>query len=115
MAVVSWGKGARYKFIAAGELLNFTAPQLAVVYAITYKQDPSSRPKSHTVLYFGHTDDFSVDMPSVHTDIENIWLESGGSMKELYIFVHPMPGTTRQERRDLQEKLVLEYSPKGNN
>ena len=54
---ISWGKKQRYKFNSGVPLTSWTPPAAPGVYALTYKQDPETKPKSHTVLYFGHAED----------------------------------------------------------
>lgn len=115
MSSVSWGKRQRFRFSSEGELNSWTPRVAPAVYAITYKQDPSSRPKSHTVFYFGQADDVSRAVPLVSREVEKMWVEHGGQVGDLYIFVHEMPGSTSQERDSIQRQLVSEYWPHGNN
>jgi hypothetical protein len=115
MSTMSFGKRERISFVAAGPLKN-CMPQIGpAIYAVTYKQDPDRRPKSHTVLYFGETIDLSKQVSTITTDMANWWSEFGTNDAELYIFFHSMPGSSQYERVNMQHQLVLEYDPHANN
>ena len=114
MAALSFGKRQRIKFIAAGTLDTWQPPVTPALYAVTYKQDPDARPKSHTVLFFGQADDLSIQAQSINSQVGNWWDRHGGRPAELFVFYHPLPGSNGSERRLLQEQLVAEYDPQGN-
>lgn len=115
MGMVTWGKKAPVKFESAG-LLSQCQPQVVpAVYAITYKQDPASRPKSHTVVYFGAADNMAQQASVIHKDIQHWWDNHGGNKGDLFIFIHPMPGSSQYERANVQHQLVCEYDPLANN
>ena len=111
---ISWGRQERYKFSAGGELNNWAPPALAGVYAITYKQDPRNRPKSHTVLYFGEADDLSQQATATCQRVVGVWTDGGGTADDFYIFFHPMSGSSKFDRSRIQERLIAEYQPHGN-
>ncbi len=111
---ISWGKRERYQFTAGGTLTAWAPPCEPAVYAITYKQDPKNKPKSHTVLYFGQAENLSYDAPPNNQGVLDQWACSGGDVHELFIFIHPMPGSTRWQRSRVQEQLVSEYCPDCN-
>lgn len=111
---VSWGKNPRYKFMAAGELSRSNPPPISAVFAVTYKQNPESKPKSHTVLYFGHAENLAQDLPRVREDLEDLWKKQAENTDELYVFIYPMPGSTRRDRATVHGQLISEYSPSGN-
>lgn len=111
---ISWGVKERFKFAPAGALRSCNLPMTAAVYAITYKQDPLNKPKAHTVLYFGHAEDLANQASEASRNVIEDWVGSGGDSSELFIFIHPMPGSTKWERSSVQEQLVSEYSPQCN-
>ncbi len=111
---VSWGKHSRYKFVSGGELRAWSPPLVPAVFAITYKQDPATKPNSHTVLYFGHAENLSDEMPAVNEEINDLWNKTAGNADKLYVFVYPMPGSTQGQRANIHWQLVTEYSPAGN-
>jgi hypothetical protein len=111
---ISWGKVNRFKFMPGGNLSTWTPPAQPAVYAITYKQNPVSKPNSHTVLYFGKGDDLYQQAPEANREVINLWANNGGDINDLFIFVHPMPNSSAHERRNVQEQLISEYSPDCN-
>jgi hypothetical protein len=112
--IISWGVRQRYKFTAAGALATWTAPVIPAVYAITYKQDPERKPKSHTVLYFGQAEDISTQAAVYNRSVLEVWHDNGGDIKDLFIFVHPMPGSNSWERGQVHQQLIAEYGPECN-
>lgn len=108
---ISWGKSLRIRFSGAWKLAEWTPPEVSAVYAITYKQDPERRPKSHTILYFGECDNLANQgLPWQH-DRAELWMENVDDKSELYVFFHPMVGASKLERWKLHEQLVSEYRP----
>jgi len=105
---ISWGIKDRFKFVAAGPLSSWDPPSLPAVYAITYNQQ-ASRPKSHTMLYCGHSEDLSKDAHELNEQVKEAWKVAGRDIAELFVFVHPMQGSTSSQRVKVQEQLVVEY------
>lgn len=114
MSTVCFGKNERFRFTAAGTLSSWTPQVVPAVYALTYKQDPSMRPKAHTVLYFGQSDDMSQQLPALNDNICDWWVSRGGHLEGVYVFIHPMVNSTRWERARVYSQLVSEYNPQGN-
>lgn len=112
-AGISLGKRQSYSFVSAGELEAWSPSQLPAVYAITFKKDPEMRPKSHTVLFFGEGD-LSQQVGIIEQCIRNWWPVHNGKATGLYMFIHPMPGSTRWDRVKVQSQLIAEYDPQGN-
>ncbi len=111
---ISWGMRQRFKFTSAGALSSWTPPVIPAVYAITYKQDPQNKPKSHTVLYFGQAEDISTQSEVYHRSVLEVWSEHGRDVRDLFIFVHPMPGSSSHERGQVHQQLIAEYGPECN-
>jgi hypothetical protein len=112
--VVSWGKRERYKFASCGSVSGWVPPMVSGVYAITYKQDPKNKPKSHTVLFFGESEDLSQQASSMNKKVLDFWMGGGGVLDDLFVFVHPMVGASSNERAKVHERLVVEYQPQIN-
>lgn len=113
-AGISLGKRQRYGFVSAGELEGWSPPaQMPAVYAITFKKDPEMKPKAHTVLFFGEGD-MSQQTEIIQQCIKNWWPTHNGRATGLYIFIHPMPGSSRWDRVKVQSQLIAEYDPQGN-
>lgn len=110
---ISWGIKERYKFNASGSLHSWDPPPMSAVYAITYKQNPD-KPKSHTILFFGQAEDLAREAHDLNRQVTDAWAESGHDVRELNVFVHPMPGSTTGQRFKVQEQLVAEYRPQCN-
>ena len=105
---ISWGKRERFRFETGGALKEWQPMAAPGVYAITYKQDPGNRPKAHTVLYFGHSDNLSSEAPQISSYMKDYWR---GSIDELQVFVHPMVGSSSMDRVRVVQQLVTEYQP----
>lgn len=110
---ISWGLTDRIKFSSGGQLSNWVAPSLPAVYSVTYKQDPANKAKHHTVLYFGEASDLSKETQTISQFLAEIG-ESDIDPSELFIFIHPMPGSTQHERTKVMQTLIRDYRPRGN-
>lgn len=109
MSTVSWGRRERYKFSSYGVLKRWTPPSIPAICAVTYKTNPQN--KSHTVIFFGEYDDLSRQAASIYERVVDAWSEGGGTAEDLFVFIHPMPGSTAQQRAIVRENLVSEYRP----
>lgn len=112
MSTITWGRHERITFTACGLLHTWVAPDVPAVYAITYQRDQVNKPKAHTVFYFGESESLSQHASSIKRKAQESW--DGDGTDDLFVFVHPMAGSTRSERSRLQEQLVLEYQPLAN-
>lgn len=113
MGSLSFGRRERFRFQQLGSLKQWSPPVVPGVYAITYKQS-ADRPKAHTVLCFGEVEDMAKQAETIRTEVEKWWSARGGDAGELFVFLHPMPGSTRFQRANVQSQLVAEYAPHGN-
>lgn len=111
---VSWGRQQRYRFSAGGPADTWIPPASPGVYAITYKQDPKNRPKSHTVLYFDEAEDLSKLASAICQRVIALWKKAGGSGEDFFVFFHPMSGSSQFDRSRIKERLIAEYQPHGN-
>lgn len=111
---ISWGREQRVSFSNCGALDNWVAEPTPAIFVVTYQRDPLNKPKAHTVLFFGEAEDLAVQQSSIKEQISNIWKREGGKSSELFVFVSPMKGSTKQQRAKVQERLVLEYQPRAN-
>lgn len=109
---ISWGRHQRFRFDAAGNIENCVAPRgYPAVFAVTYRRDPSARPKAHTVLYFGESADVSTDVVKQCKSVRELWLNKGGNDSELFVFYHGMPNSSQWERAAVHDRLIAEYDP----
>lgn len=113
MSTVSFGKRERIKFRAEGSLGKWKPLAGPAIYAVTYKQDPEQRPKAHTVLYFGESENLADEVPAIDRQFDE-WRHHHAVDAELFIFSCPMPGSSKYERSRVAHSLVMEYDPKAN-
>jgi hypothetical protein len=111
-STITWGRHQRITFAAGGLLHTWVAPAVPAVFAITYQRDQVNKPKGHTVFYFGESEDLSQHASSIKRRAQESW--DGDSADDLFVFVHPMAGSTKLERSRVHEQLVLEYQPSAN-
>ncbi|HEY9719165.1 MAG TPA: hypothetical protein V6C69_16945 [Trichormus sp.] len=111
MSTVSWGKRERYKSASCGALVGWAPPVISAVYAMTYKQEPK---KSRNNIPFSTL--VSPKIFPAGTDFEKgrERLDEDGTLQNLYVFVHPMTGSTKFERTQVHNRLVTEYQPHVN-
>lgn len=114
VSTVSFGKRERVRFRAEGSLGQWKPATGPALYAITYKQDPATRPKAHTVLFFGESENLADEAARIDQDFGQ-WRNQYSHDAELFVFSCPMPGSTKFERSRIASSLVLEYDPKANN
>lgn len=112
---MSFGKRNRIRFTSGGALKEWHPSGGAAVYAVTYRPDAVSRPKSHSVVYFGETGDLSKQFPLIRDKVHAWWEQHGGTDAELFVFYHEMPGSSQNDRVNVQHQLIMEYDPRGNN
>ena len=112
MSTISWGRQQKFTFSSCGSLDTWVAPAIPAVFAVTYQRDPKNKPKAHTVLYFGESEDLSLHASSIKKRLVENWED--GSSDDLFVFVLPMTASTKTERARVQEQLVLEYQPHAN-
>lgn len=110
---VTFGKRQKLTFRSEGTLNTWRPEAGPGIYAITYKRDAEGKPKAHTVLYFGDTDNFTVQAPSIKQDFQQ-WCKEHGTDTELFVFCHPMPSSSKYERSNLTHQLIMEYDPQAN-
>ncbi|MBX9569805.1 MAG: hypothetical protein K2X77_12985 [Candidatus Obscuribacterales bacterium] len=111
---ISWGRAEKVTFSNCGALDQWVAEPTPAVYAVTYQKDPLNKPKSHTVLFFGESEDLAQQQTTIKHQVCDAWNREGGHSNELFVFVCPMKGSTKQQRIKLQQQLVLEYQPRAN-
>ena len=114
MSIVTFGRRQRIQFHAKGGLSHWRGEVGPAVYAITYKQDPTNRPKAHTVVFFGEADNLALQAGEINSDMKQWCEQHGGNCGELFVFAHEMPGSSKYERSHIQRQLVAEYDPLAN-
>jgi hypothetical protein len=92
-------------------ITNWEPPRRAAVYAIMMKPDPRNKPTTYRVLYFGESSNLSERGFYRSHHKYACWSREAGSESNLYIGIYRMPGSTPEQRRELESKLVEQYRP----
>ncbi|HET7558775.1 MAG TPA: hypothetical protein VFK80_02355 [Limnochordia bacterium] len=104
------GSPSGLPFTMPVQLIRWTPPASQGLYAITVP-DISIKPKPFRVIYFGETGDFSErGFPRSHHRF-NDWVRHAGHEAQLMVSLHPMSGSTSQQRRDVERRLIETYNP----
>lgn len=114
MSIISWGRREKVTFSAGGGLEDWIPPTIPAVFAVTYQRDPNNKPKGHTVLFFGETENMARHASSIKHKMRELWSRQGGTPEDLFIFVHLMDGSTPEARFRIVESLISEYQPPVN-
>jgi hypothetical protein len=100
---------AGYPFEGPRLLAGWGAPELAAVYAITYKPDQAK--EQHAVIYVDHSGDLSRErFPFKHPKAPS-WIKRAGSKWKLYVCVYEIPGGTSSHREQITRELISVYHP----
>lgn len=108
---IKWGNVA---FDGPYPITDWDPPYRAAVYAIMMKPDPANRPKTYRILYFGESENLSERGFYRSHHKYDCWLEEAGSDSNLYIGIHLMPNSTKEERTAVESALIDEYQPTCN-
>lgn len=107
---INWG-GVEF---SSPELMSFwDPPRRSAIYSIMKKPDPINKPDTYTILYFGESEDLSDRGFSTHHK-RQCWINQAGSLANVHVGVHLMPGSTANERRQVESSLVNRYHPACN-
>jgi hypothetical protein len=96
-------------------LQQFTEPSTSYVrpgaglYAVL-AADASATPRPFRVLYFGETGDYTTRLTDDHEHCKD-WQNH---TNQLYFAQLLMPGSTQQQRREIEQALIDEYTPPCN-
>ena len=56
---IVWGRGTEVKFDGPTPIRKWEPPRCAAVYAIMIKPDPSNKPNTFRIIYFGESGNLS--------------------------------------------------------
>ena len=82
------------------------------IYAILV-DDPSWSPMPFRILYFGESSDLHRRATAIHEKFAS-WTAAAGYIDQIYRALCPMPGTTRYQRRQVEDNLIARYRPPCN-
>ena len=105
---ITWGD---VEFEGPYPATNWTPPYRAAVYAIMTKPDPTNKPTTYRIIYFGESSNLSNRgfWRSHHKN--ECFVEQAGSESNLYIGIHRMPTSTEDQRRETEQRLINQYNP----
>ena len=88
------------------------SPEQAGIYVILHKLDPENRPDTYVIDYCGQGRNLSLykSYPWIEHRKKRL-ISRTGSLDNAYISVFLMPGSTRQERRKLEQALIKTLNP----
>lgn len=105
---VNWGD---YEFDSIKSLNNWDPPTYGGIYAITFIKDPENKPNTHTILYFGETENFAERGISKTHHKYTCW-KHHAYQKSLYVSIHRV--YSDDVRKSREEKLISHYNPDCN-
>lgn len=86
-------------------------PYRAAIYAIMMKPDPVNKSATYRILYFGESGNLSErGFFRSHHKYE-CWIKNAGSENNLYIGTYLMPDSTQDERKEIEGRLISQYTP----
>lgn len=104
---IKWGE---ISFEGPYPATSWIPPRKAAVYAIMIKPDPKNKPQTYRILYFGESGNLSErGFWKSHHKYE-CFIKEAGSESNLYIGFHAMPGSTEDQRREIEKKLNDQYN-----
>ncbi|MEE9442830.1 MAG: hypothetical protein V3V99_09215 [candidate division Zixibacteria bacterium] len=102
-------KIGNYDFEGPFQLQSWNAPQKAGAYSILHNNG-----STYNVDYVGKSENLADrGFPWSHHR-SNCWVNSAGSKSNVYIAVHFMPGSTKQQRTAVEGELIAKYNPPCN-
>ena len=105
---INWGE---YAFEEIVPLDIWDPPLYGGIYAITYKKDPTNKPKVHTLLYIGETGNFSERGIGPDHHKYDCW-KRHSNRTNLYVSIHI---DMIEESRQAKEKdLITRLKPSCN-
>ena len=99
-----------YDFEPIEPLDTWNPPPYGGIYAITYIRDPVNNPKTHTILYFGETGNFSKRFDGSH-EKHDCWKRNSDG-KDLYVSIHR--DDSEDSRKAKEKKLIESRKPPCN-
>lgn len=87
-------------------LFQWDAPRKSGVYVIMMKGNAQAEPNTYSRVYIGQSGDLEDrGFPRSHHKYP-CWKRTAGSDDNLFIAIHPMPGSSEKERTDLEQSLI---------
>ena len=105
---ITWGG---IKFDGPTKATEWDPPQKAAIYSIMRKPDEKTKPNTYRIMYFGESGNLEErGFWKSHHKYECFKVKVG-AVSNIYIGIHAMPGSTQDERKAVEDKLLEEYNP----
>ena len=108
---INWGD---FEFDGPHKLQDWEPPRASAVYAIMFKGLPVKEPSSYTIAYFGEAENLAARGFPFNHERAHCWIGLAGSRSNVYIGLHFMPGSTAEERREIERELIDKFRPDCN-
>ena len=108
---ITWGNT---EFSGPEKITNWNPPFRAALYAIMIKPDPVSKPDSFRIIYFGESGNLSERGFYKSHHSYQCWRRQAGTDTGIYIGIHLMPGSSIEQRRVVEQRLIRKYNPSCN-
>lgn len=105
---ITWGK---ISFDGPYPITKWDPPFRAAIYAIMIKPEPTSKPTTYRIIYFGESGNLSERGFYKSHHAYSCWIKQAGSESNLFIGVHQMPNSTQEVREKVEQKLISDYNP----
>lgn len=105
---ITWGD---ITFDGPYSVTDWEPPYRAAVYAIMMKPDPTNKPTTYRILYFGESSNLSERGFWRSHHKYQCFIDNAGSESNIYIGIYRMPNSTEEERRAVEQKLIAQYNP----
>lgn len=102
---ILWGT---IKFEGPNSVLQWDPPRKAAVYVV---MAPGTKPDHYKAIYFGESENLSERGFYKSHQAYPCWIKQAGAETNLYIGVYPMPNSTMEQRRVVEQMLIKEYNP----
>jgi hypothetical protein len=100
-----------FDFDGPYRLDHWNPPHEDGVYVLMRRTEMADGTTSFTPIYFGETDDLAAhDFPAGHPRYA-CWVKEAGSLANLTIGVHYMPGAMKFARQMIETTLLGQYHP----
>jgi hypothetical protein len=109
--VIKWGKSERIIFDGPYRITTWNPPYKAAVYTIMIPDDEEGY---FRLIYVGESSNLSERGFYKNHHAYNCWIKHAGNESNLFIGIHQMPQSTKEQRTKIEQQLISEYNPSCN-
>ena len=106
---IIFGKTTKVEFDGPVLITNWNPPFKAAIYAIMIPSN--KRENYYRAIYFGESENLSERGFHKSHHAFSCWLREARTESNLFIGVHSMPNSTKEQRKKIEEKLISDYNP----